>query len=142
MSDAKPTKRERRAAHEYTKSLNKPGRVGSFAESERDRKTDEKIEASNRKQRYITVDQPMRLPGAALLITIGLFVLWLAVNGDFKRLAAAWNYVRGNTQNIADGTAAASACDPSKGICDYSNLHVANLLTQPDLSFMNPGGLT
>lgn len=82
----------------------------------------------------------MRLPGAALLITIGLFILWLAVTGNFDKLAKAWDYVRGNTESLQ--TASASApCDPSKGICDFSNLHVASVLTQPDLSFKNSGGM-
>jgi hypothetical protein len=82
----------------------------------------------------------MRLPGAALLITIGLLVLWLAASGNLDRLGKAWDYVRGNTQSLANNGSAAP-CDLSKGICDYSNLHVASLLTQPDLSFMNPGGM-
>lgn len=85
----------------------------------------------------------MRLPGAALLITIGLFILWLAVQGDFQKLAAAWDYVRGNKPSLEPTASNGVApCDPSKGICDYSNFHVGSLLTQPDLSFMHPGGIT
>lgn len=83
----------------------------------------------------------MRLPGAALLIAIGLFVLWFSVSGDFTKLAQAWDYIRGNTNNLQTASSAAP-CDPSKGICDFSNFHVESLLVQPDLSAMNPGGLT
>lgn len=36
----------------------------------------------------------MRIPGAALLITLGLLVLWIATTGKLDKLAGAWDYVR------------------------------------------------
>jgi multisubunit Na+/H+ antiporter MnhB subunit len=37
----------------------------------------------------------MRLPGAVMLITIGMLVLWLAITGKLDRFATAWGYVKG-----------------------------------------------
>lgn len=47
----------------------------------------------------------MRLPGAALLIVIGMAVLWLAANGKLSRMATAWDYVKGDDSTpVASGT--------------------------------------
>lgn len=36
-----------------------------------------------------------RLPGGALLIVIGLLVLWIAITGRLDRFAAAWKFATG-----------------------------------------------
>lgn len=133
-----PTEKERRASHEYTRSLNKPGRVGSFAEEERNRKADEKQErASSKPQR-----QDVKLPGAALLITIGLFILWLAASGNLKKIGQAWDFIRGKTENLpSSGGIAGAVKSGLTGIHDFSNYHVETHLAQPSLSTTNVGGL-
>lgn len=131
------SKRERRASYEYTKSLNKPGRVGSFAEEERNRKADERQERKPKTER-----QDVRLPGAALLIVIGLFVLWIAATGNLKRIAQAWDFVRGKSESLPKSTSAVGASRGLTGITDFSNYHVESMLAQPTLSVTNVGGLT
>jgi len=87
----------------------------------------------------------MRLPGAALLIMIGLVVLWVAATGKLDQLANAWTVLSGKaTATAANGAnPQAASCDPSKGICDYSNFHVANVLNTigGGASVTNPGGM-
>ena len=39
----------------------------------------------------------MKLPGGALLITVGLVLLWLATTGRLDRLAAIWPFLTGAT---------------------------------------------
>lgn len=82
----------------------------------------------------------MRLPGAALLITIGLFVLWLAASGNLAKIGQAWDFVRGKTENLP-GSAGLSSPFSSIGIHDFSNYHVETHLAQPIFSVANPGGL-
>lgn len=139
MATEKQSKRERRAAHEYTKSLNKPGRVGTFAESEKDRREDERQERESKREAkpVATERQDVRLPGAALLITIGLFVLWLAASGNLKRIGQSWDFIRGNTNKLPTDTGKNLA----GGITDFSNYHVETHLIQPMISGTNPGGL-
>lgn len=82
----------------------------------------------------------MRLPGAALLLTIGLLILWLSVTGNIKRLGNAWDYVRGNTQKLGDSNVA-SADPTATGIHDFSSYHVSTHLVQPDIAATIPGGI-
>ena len=128
------TRRQQRATYEYEKSLNKPGRVGSFAEWKREQKITEKESTP----RYSYGRADVKLPGATLLIVIGLLLLWIMVTGQFDRLAKAWDYVRGNTGNLA----LSGGTQSGQGITDFSNFHVESMLAQPDFSFSNPGGLT
>src|SRR5689334_1170692 len=132
------SKRELRATYEYEKSLNKPGRVGSFSEWNRDRKIAEK--ESKPKPRYRYERQDVKLPGAALLITIGLFVLWLATTGNLKKIAQAWDFVRGKTENLPTSGGAAGSASGFTGIHDFSNYHVETHLAQPVISVTNTGG--
>lgn len=82
----------------------------------------------------------MRLPGAALLITIGLFVLWLAATGNLQKIGAAWDFIRGKTEKLpASGVAGPNVA--SAGIHDFSNYHTEMHLAQPILSYANPGGM-
>lgn len=86
----------------------------------------------------------MRLPGAALLITIGLVLLWLATSGNLDRLGVAWQTIISDPRLSPEtGGTAKAACDPSKGICDFSNYAVANMLNTltPEVSSVNPGGM-
>lgn len=87
----------------------------------------------------------MRLPGAALLLAIGLTVLWLAATGSLDKLANVWLYLSGKvdiTGAKSDLTKPAS-CDPSKGVCDYSNVHTQSLVSTigSGSSLTNPGGM-
>lgn len=82
-----------------------------------------------------------RLPGAALLITIGLFILWLAATGNLKKIGAAWDFIRGKTDNLPTSGVANNPLAASTGIMDFSNYHVETHLAQPILSSHNPGGL-
>lgn len=84
----------------------------------------------------------MRLPGAALLIAIGLTILYLASSGNLDRLGKAWALVTSNTP-LPDVAGTSAPCDPSKGICDFSNHAVENLLhsMDPKVSVTNPGGI-
>lgn len=82
----------------------------------------------------------MRLPGAALLITIGLFILWLASTGNLKKIGAAWDFIRGTTDKLPTSGVGNSTVTGA-GIHDYSNFHVETHLAQPIFSYANPGGL-
>ena len=84
----------------------------------------------------------MRLPGAALLIVIGLFVLWIAATGNLKKIAAAWDFVLGKTDKLPTASGAVGAKSGLTGLLDFSNFHVESMLAQPSLSVTNPGGLT
>ena len=134
----KQTLKERRAAHEYTKSLNKPGRVGTFAEAERDRRTDERIERESRKPR--TERQDVKLPGSALLITIGLFVLWIAATGKLDRIGKAWDFIREKTDKLP-GSQPNTSSNPNTGLMHFDNYHVETHLAQPVISATQPGGI-
>ena len=82
----------------------------------------------------------MRLPGAALLITIGLFILWLAATGSLDKLGKAWDFIRSKSDlpgpNPRDMTLPGNS-----GIHDFSTYHVETHLAQPMISTNNPGGL-
>lgn len=130
------SKRERRAAYEYEKSHNRPGRVGSFAEWEADQEiTERESEPKERTER-----QDVRLPGAALLITIGLFVLYLAASGNLKKIGQAWDFILGKTANIPT-SGVGNSPTTGIGIHDFSNYHVETHLMQPTISVTNPGGI-
>jgi hypothetical protein len=88
----------------------------------------------------------MRLPGAALLLAIGLTILWLAATGSLDKLANVWLYLSGKvdiTGAKSDLTVQPASCDPSKGVCDYSNVHVQSLVNSigSGSSLTNPGGM-
>lgn len=84
----------------------------------------------------------MRLPGAALLIAIGLTVLWLAINGSLDKLGNIWSYIQDksdlpgpNERDIGNASHA--------GIQDFSNVHVGSVLNTigSGSSLTNPGGM-
>lgn len=88
----------------------------------------------------------MRLPGAALLIVIGLFVLWLATTGQLDRLATAWDYVKSDKPlpKVADASGSGSGGSgfftPS-GVVDSSRYHVSALMQTLDpVTDFQPGG--
>lgn len=85
----------------------------------------------------------MRLPGAALLITIGLILLYLATSGNLDRLGKAWQTIlHPSDANLASGLTA-PPCDPSSGICDLSKYATQSLLhtLAPTVAVTNPGGM-
>lgn len=90
----------------------------------------------------------MRLPGAALLITIGILLLWIATTGKLDKLGIAWTFITDKSGNITlkevtPTTAAAPACDPSSGICDYSRYATEGMMhaLTPGVAITNPGGM-
>lgn len=86
----------------------------------------------------------MRLPGAAMLIAIGLILLWLATSGNLDRLGKAWGTVMGSDLTAANNPIGIpAACDPSSGICDWSKHGTENLLhtLTPGVAVTNPGGM-
>jgi len=85
----------------------------------------------------------MRLPGAALLIAIGLILLFIATTGKLDRLGVAWTYITGKTTGNPLSMTLPASCDPSSGICDFSKYGTQNLLhaMSPTVAVTNPGGM-
>lgn len=130
------SKKKLRADYRETVRLNKPGRAGTFEEFEQAQREGEPAEKKPRYER-----QDVKLPGSALLITIGLFVLWLAATGSLKKIGQAWDFIRGKTENLPSSGGVAGAMQGATGIHDFSNYHVETHLAQPSLSVTNTGGL-
>lgn len=90
----------------------------------------------------------MRLPGAALLITIGLVLLWLATTGKIDKLGAAWDWVRDNTPSPESGPTGllvkpTSTADRVKaGILHTETFHMASMMDTLSGNLAYPGGLT
>lgn len=81
----------------------------------------------------------MRIPGAILLILIGLVVLWLATNGQLDRLGKAASYIVGKS-DLPGPTGANAPVRPATAtatLLDTPTYHVANILADSDA----PGGL-
>ena len=81
-----------------------------------------------------------RLPGAALLITIGLFVLWVAATGKLSRIGQAWDFVLEKTDKLPS-SAPNPQSNPNTGIMHFDNYHVETHLAQPVISATQPGGI-
>jgi hypothetical protein len=63
----------------------------------------------------------MRLPGGALLIAVGLLLLWLATTGRLDRLAAIWPFLTGAT-DVPGGVASSGlAGGAPSGIASLAN---------------------
>lgn len=85
----------------------------------------------------------MKLPGAALLIVIGLTLLWLATSGQLDRLGKAWDYVKSGAADVP-ATTPAPAVKPVNlsAIMDPTTYHMQNILTVlGPMAYTNPGGL-
>lgn len=71
----------------------------------------------------------MRLPGAALLIVIGLLLLWAAITGRLDRLATAWDFVKGDSElpaaNSGGGATAAPIINQLNSLLHRDTYHVA-----------------
>lgn len=78
----------------------------------------------------------MRLPGAALLIALGLLLLYLATSGNLDALGKAWNDV------ITPKGPSTSPIAGTTGILDPSAYHVGMLMhsLDPSVSVVQPGG--
>ena len=84
----------------------------------------------------------MRLPGAAMLIVIGMLVLWLAITGKLDRLAASWDYLKGNTDALPASGGSAQSSNLA-GVLDQSSWHMQNMVNtlSPTVELVK-GGLT
>lgn len=88
----------------------------------------------------------MRLPGAALLIVIGLLLLWLATSGNLDRLGIAWDYIVSDAtlpgSSSAGGGGSGFANDAS-GVVDSAAYQAGTLLhgLQPTVGVVQPGGM-
>ena len=88
----------------------------------------------------------MKLPGAALLIVIGLVLLWLATSGQLDRLGKAWDYVKSGAADVPATTPAPAVAVPSvnlSALMDPATYHMQSMLTVlgPNMAYTNPGGL-
>jgi hypothetical protein len=57
-----------------------------------------------------------KLPGGALLITIGLLLLWLATTGRLDRVKAIWPFLSGATDVPGGVASSGGAVGTSSGI--------------------------
>jgi hypothetical protein len=101
-----------------------------------------KADAAKKSKRVVIVGEPgpVKIPGAMLLILIGLVVLWLATNGQLDRLGKAWSYVLGHADLPGPSGANAPAVKPASAtatLLDTPSYHVANILADSDA----PGGM-
>lgn len=92
----------------------------------------------------------MRLPGAALLIALGLILLWIATTGKIDRLAEAWDFIRNPNKNPLgkDVTAELTAAPPTtadrvaSGVLHPETFHMGSMMeTLRPLSMFSPGGM-
>jgi hypothetical protein len=85
----------------------------------------------------------MRLPGAALLIVIGMAVLWLAANGKLSRMATAWNWVTEKDGATLDTPATAKPVSYLDQVLRRDTLHVNTMVSALSRSSANnvPGGV-
>lgn len=94
----------------------------------------------------------MRLPGAALLIAIGLLILWVAITGRLDKLGEAWTFIKGesdslpieNINNTMPGAGAHSDSVSSASRLtnpDVWHTNTMSLALQPSVSLFNPGGI-
>jgi hypothetical protein len=93
----------------------------------------------------------MRIPGGALLITIGILFLWVAITGKITRFNDAWNYVKGGA-NLPNDPAASATPDvkpisnplsnPLNNVVDPATWHVATTAFSliPEVALFLPGG--
>lgn len=85
----------------------------------------------------------MRLPGATLLIAIGLFILWLASTGKLDQLWTGVAVAQGKVKVPAQG-ASAGGGGSGFAVLDPSTYHMENMLfaLQPGVAMSHPGGLS
>lgn len=77
---------------------------------------------------------PVKIPGAILLILIGLVVLWLATTGQLDRIGHAWQYVTGKAE-LPTGAAPTPAPKPASAtatLLDTPTHHVASILADTE----------
>lgn len=82
----------------------------------------------------------MRIPGAALLIFLGLILLWLATSGNLDRLGKAWADV---ISSPALSPESGKTGLDSSGILDPAAYHTGMLMHSltPGVAITQPGGM-
>jgi hypothetical protein len=85
----------------------------------------------------------VRIPGATLLIAIGLFTLWLAVTGKLDQLWTGVAVAQGKVKVPAQ-TADAGGGGSGFAVLDPSTYHMNSMLfaLQPSVALSHPGGLS
>lgn len=86
----------------------------------------------------------MRLPGATLLIAIGLFILWLASTGKLDQLWTGVAVAQGKVKVPAQGDASAGGGGSGFAVLDPSTYHMESMLfaLQPSVAMSHPGGMS
>jgi hypothetical protein len=84
----------------------------------------------------------MKVPGAALLIALGLLLLYLATSGNLDRLGKAWSDVI-NSAPLSPETGGTSATPAASGILDPAAYHAGALMHSltPGVGVTQPGGM-
>jgi hypothetical protein len=83
----------------------------------------------------------MKLPGAALLIALGLLLLYLATSGNLDRLGKAWSDIVTKAPSVdPQGNVTA---DAASGILDPAAYHTGMLMHSltPGVGVTQPGGM-
>lgn len=85
----------------------------------------------------------MRLPGATLLIALGLFILWLASTGKLDQLWTGVAVAQGKVK-VPQQDASAGGGGSGFAALDPSTYHMESMLfaLQPSVAMMHPGGLS
>jgi hypothetical protein len=89
----------------------------------------------------------MRLPGAALLIVIGLFLLWIATTGKLDKLATAYDYIRDKTPSPESGKTGLPTVKPASNVqalasvVDVPSYHMGNMVNSLAPGNFEPGGM-
>jgi hypothetical protein len=84
----------------------------------------------------------MKVPGAALLIALGLLLLYLATSGNLDRLGKAWSDVITKAPSVdPQGNVTP---DTASGILDPAAYHTGALMHSltPGVAATQPGGMT
>lgn len=86
----------------------------------------------------------MRLPGATLLIAIGLFILWLASTGKLDQLWTGVAVAQGKVKVPAQDAASGGGGGSGFAALDPATYHMENMLfaLQPSVAMSHPGGLS
>lgn len=86
----------------------------------------------------------MKLTGAALLLAVGILLLWIASTGRLDRMKASWTYLQGKSELPKDATAkpiVKPISNPLNNVLDRPSYYVAEMMDtiQPG-DFTLPGG--